>query len=64
MTLNDVFCFYEVKLMEFKMKDTAPKSSGIIAVAALFSIVSMGVSYVVFDFSFVGVEVDSATLIT
>ena len=34
------------------MKDTAPKSSGIIAVAALFSIVSMGVSYVVFDFSY------------
>ena len=34
------------------MKDTAPKSSGIIAVAALFSIVSMGVSYVVFDFPF------------
>ena len=26
------------------MKDTAPKSSGIIAVAVLFSIVSMGVS--------------------
>ena len=52
MTLNDVFCFYEVRLLEFKMKDTAPKSSGIIAVAALFSIVSMGVSYVVFDFPF------------
>ena len=34
------------------MKDTAPKSSGIIAVAALFSIVSMGVSFVVFEFSF------------
>ena len=34
------------------MKDTAPKSSGIIAVAALFSIVSMGVSYVVFDLPF------------
>ena len=34
------------------MKDTAPKSSGITAVAALFSIVSMGVSYVVFDFPF------------
>ena len=34
------------------MKDTAPKSSGIIAVAALFSIVSMGVSYVVFGFPF------------
>ena len=34
------------------MKDTAPKSSGIIAVAALFSIVSMGVSFVVFQFSF------------
>ena len=33
------------------MKDTAPKSSGIIAVAALFSIVSMGVSFVVFQFS-------------
>ena len=48
------------------MKDTAPKSSGIIAVAALFSIVSMGVSYVVFDFPFgqsliVGVAV--ATLV-
>jgi hypothetical protein len=40
-----------VRLLEFKMKDTAPKSSGIIAVAALFSIVSMGVSFVVFDFS-------------
>ena len=52
MTLNDVFCFHEVGLLEFKMKDTAPKSSGIIAVAALFSIVSMGVSYVVFDFPF------------
>jgi|OM-RGC.v1.032955163 hypothetical protein len=36
----------------YKMKDTAPKSSGIIAVAALFSIVSMGVSFVVFEFSF------------
>ena len=34
------------------MKDTAPKSSGIIAVAALFSIVSMGVSFVFFKFSF------------
>ena len=34
------------------MKDTAPKSYGIIAVAALFSIVSMGVSYVVFDLPF------------
>ena len=34
------------------MKDTAPKSSGIIAVAALFSIVSMGVSFDVFQFSF------------
>ena len=33
------------------MKDTAPKSSGIIAVASLFSIVSMGVSFVVFQFS-------------
>ena len=52
MTLNDVFCLHEVRLLEFKMKDTAPKSSGIIAVAALFSIVSMGVSYVVFDFPF------------
>ena len=52
MTLNDVFSSHEVRLLEFKMKDTAPKSSGIIAVAALFSIVSMGVSYVVFDFPF------------
>ena len=34
------------------MKDTAPKSSGIITVAALFSIVSMGVSFVVSEFSF------------
>ena len=41
-----------MKLLEFKMKDTAPKSSGIVAVAALFSIVSMGVSFVVFQFSF------------
>ena len=41
-----------MKLFEFKMKDTAPKSSGIVAVAALFSIVSMGVSFVVFQFSF------------
>ena len=41
-----------MRLLEFKMKDTAPKSSGIIAVAALFSIVSMGVSFVVFQFSF------------
>ena len=52
MALNGVFYFHEVRLLEFKMKDTAPKSSGIIAVAALFSIVSMGVSYVVFDFPF------------
>jgi hypothetical protein len=52
MALNGVFCFHEVRLLEFKMKDTAPKSSGIIAVAALFSIVSMGVSYVVFDLPF------------
>jgi hypothetical protein len=52
MTLNAVFCCHEVKLLEFKMKDTAPKSYGIIAVAVLFSIVAMGVSYVVFDFSF------------
>jgi len=52
MTLNDVVCFHELRLLEFKMKDTAPKSSGIIAVAVLFSIVSMGVSHVVFDFSF------------
>ena len=42
-----------MRLLEFKMKDTAPKSSGIVAVAALFSIVSMGVSFVVFQFSFV-----------
>ena len=41
-----------MKLLEFKMKDTAPKSSGIVAVAALFSIVSIGVSFVVFQFSF------------
>ena len=41
-----------MRLLEFKMKDTAPKSSGIIAVAALFSIVSMGVSFVVSEFSF------------
>ena len=41
-----------MRLLEFNMKDTAPKSSGIIAVAALFSIVSMGVSFVVFQFSF------------
>ena len=52
MALNGVFYFHEVRLLEFKMKDTAPKSSGIIAVAALFSIVSMGVSYVVFYFPF------------
>ena len=39
-----------MRLLEFKMKDTAPKSSGIVAVAALFSIVSMGVSFVVFNF--------------
>ena len=52
MALNGVFYFHEVRLLEFKMKDIAPKSSGIIAVAALFSIVSMGVSYVVFDFPF------------
>jgi protein-S-isoprenylcysteine O-methyltransferase Ste14 len=43
---------HEMRLLEFNMKDTAPKSSGIIAVAALFSIVSMGVSFVVFQFSF------------
>ena len=41
-----------MRLLEFKMKDTAPKSSGIVAVAALFSIVAMGVSFVVFQFSF------------
>ena len=41
-----------MRLLEFKMKDTAPKSSGIVAVAVLFSIVSMGVSFVVFQFSF------------
>ena len=41
-----------MSLLEFNMKDTAPKSYGIIAVAALFSIVSMGVSFVVFQFSF------------
>ena len=41
-----------MRSLEFNMKDTAPKSSGIIAVAALFSIVSMGVSFVVFKFSF------------
>jgi hypothetical protein len=41
-----------MRFLEFNMKDTAPKSSGIIAVAALFSIVSMGVSFVVFQFSF------------
>ena len=41
-----------MRLLEFSMKDTAPKSSGIIDVAALFSIVSMGVSFVVFQFSF------------
>ena len=33
------------------MKDSAPKSSGIVAVAALFTIVSIGVSLVVFQFS-------------
>jgi protein-S-isoprenylcysteine O-methyltransferase Ste14 len=43
---------HEMRLLEFNMKDTAPKSSGIIAVAALFSIVSMGISFVVFQFSF------------
>ena len=52
MTLNAVFWLHEVGLLEFNMKNTAPKSSGIIAVAVLFSIVAMGVSYVVFDFSF------------
>ena len=41
-----------MRLLEFKMKDTAPKSSGIVDVAALFSIVSIGVSFVVFQFSF------------
>ena len=41
-----------MRLLEFNMKDTAPKSSGIVAVAALFSIVSIGVSFVVFQFSF------------
>ena len=41
-----------MRLLEFNMKDTAPKSSGIIAVASLFSIVSMGVSYVVLQFTF------------
>ena len=40
-----------MRLLEFKMKDTAPKSSGIVAVAALFTIVSIGVSLVVFQFS-------------
>jgi len=41
-----------MRLLEFKMKNTAPKSSGIFAVAALFSIVSIGVSFVVFQFPF------------
>jgi len=40
-----------MRLLEFKMKDSAPKSSGIVAVAALFTIVSIGVSLVVFQFS-------------
>ena len=52
MILNAVFSVYGMRLLEFKMKDTAPKSSGIVAVAALFSIVSIGVSFVVFQFSF------------
>ena len=36
------------------MKDTAPISSGIIAVAALFGIIAAGVSYVMFEFGLFG----------
>ena len=46
------------------MKDTAPKSSGIVAVAALFSIVSIGVSFVVFQFSFGQTLIVSAAVAT
>jgi NADH-quinone oxidoreductase subunit E len=35
------------------MKDTAPISQGIIAVAALFGIIAAGVAHVLFDFSFI-----------
>lgn len=34
------------------MKDTAPISEGIIAVAALFAIIGAGVAFVLYDFSF------------
>ena len=34
------------------MKDTAPISQGIIAVAALFAIIAAGVAFVLYDFSF------------
>ncbi|SFS06709.1 NADH:ubiquinone oxidoreductase [Yoonia litorea] len=34
------------------MKDTAPISEGIIAVAALFAIIATGVAFVLYDFSF------------
>ena len=53
-----------MRLLEFKMKDTAPKSSGIVAVAALFSIVSIGVSFVVFQFSFGQSLIVGATIAT
>ena len=55
---------HEMRLLEFNMKDTAPKSSGIIAVAALFSIVSMGVSFVVFQFSFGQILIVGAAVAT
>ena len=37
-----------------KMKDTAPKSTGILAVAALFGIVAAGVAWVMYEFSMIG----------
>ena len=53
-----------MRLLEFKMKDTAPKSSGIVAVAALFSIVSICVSFVVFQFSFGQTLIVGAAVVT
>ena len=51
-------------LSGFEMKNTAPKSSGIIAVAALFSIVATGVSFVVFESSVSQSLIVAATVAT
>ena len=37
------------------MKDTAPKLTGMIVVAAMFGLLSVGISYVVFELEQVGI---------